>query len=63
MLKEYIDGRQMIIRNFPPESKKGAEGLEKLKREYAKLLQNYKKSLEDPTKKLKTLQKRLEDIF
>lgn len=38
--------------------------MEKLEKEYAKLLHNYRRSLKsDPTKKLKTLQKRLEDLF
>jgi hypothetical protein len=63
LLKEYMDGRQLIISKLGENSEKGKEGLERLEVEYAKLLRNYRKSLDDPSKKLKTMQKRLDDMF
>lgn len=64
LIREYIEGRNLILKNYSAESAAGKEGLELLEQEYAKLLSRYKKNLQsDPTKKLKTLQKRLEDLF
>ncbi len=64
LIREYVEGRNLILKNYNPESEAGKEGLDLLQKEYAKLLSHYKKNIStDPTKKLKTLQKRLEDLF
>lgn len=65
MLKEYVDNRNLLIRQFggTSDSERCQEGLKLLEEQYAKLLKRQKLSIQDPSKKLKVLQKRLEDMF
>ena len=63
IMKEYVDNRELIIKNLDPQSEGGKIALKELEFEYAKLLKNYQNALKEPSKRLKVLQKRLEDVF
>jgi hypothetical protein len=63
-LREYIRNRTLILNALPEGSQKAKEGLEALRNEYARLLQNQKLRMQnDNGFRLKIMQKRLEDMF
>lgn len=63
-LREYIRNRTLILNALPEGSQKAKEGLDALRNEYARLLQNQKARMDNNDGfRLQVMQKRLEDMF
>lgn len=63
LMKEYIDGRNMILANMSEDSPHAQHGISLLEKEYAKLLKAHRAAYSKPAAKLKLLKKRLEDVI